>query len=120
MPFAGYEDFDACVVDQRRKGHSEESARKICGALQAESETRGYTMDRDAPPLVSRSDALHVRAVRDESRSIEVVASSDAIDSYGEIVEQKWDLSRYEQNPVVLYAHDKSELPIGRASNLRV
>lgn len=37
-PFAGYEDFEACVVDQRRQGASEQAARKICGALQSKSE----------------------------------------------------------------------------------
>jgi len=38
MPFAGYENFEACVLDQTKKGHSEESARRICGKLQAEAE----------------------------------------------------------------------------------
>ncbi len=37
-PFAGFSDFEACVVAQTGKGHSAESARKICGALQAETE----------------------------------------------------------------------------------
>jgi len=38
MPFAGYETFDACVADQKKKGKSDESAKKICGALQAKVE----------------------------------------------------------------------------------
>lgn len=38
MPFAGFDSFDACVTAQKDKGHSEESARRICGALQAEAE----------------------------------------------------------------------------------
>lgn len=38
MPFAGYENFAACVADQKRKGKSDESAHKICGALQAKVE----------------------------------------------------------------------------------
>lgn len=42
LPFAGYEDFDACVTDQQSKGHDEESARRICGALQSQVEA-----DRD-------------------------------------------------------------------------
>jgi PBSX family phage portal protein len=37
-PFAGYETFDACVLDQQANGHSEEAARRICGALQADAE----------------------------------------------------------------------------------
>jgi phage gp29-like protein len=39
LPFAGYADFDACVLDQKKKGHDDESARRICGALQEQAET---------------------------------------------------------------------------------
>ncbi|HUS95765.1 MAG TPA: hypothetical protein VMX97_03385, partial [Hyphomicrobiaceae bacterium] len=38
MPFAGYKNFDACLLEQVKKGHDQESARKICGKLQAETE----------------------------------------------------------------------------------
>ena len=37
-PFAHWESFSACVVDQRSLGHSEESAKKICGAIQDRAE----------------------------------------------------------------------------------
>lgn len=37
-PFAGFETFEACVTAQRKRGESEESARAICGALQAAEE----------------------------------------------------------------------------------
>lgn len=37
-PFAGFENFGACVAAQRANGHDEESARRICGALQARVE----------------------------------------------------------------------------------
>lgn len=37
-PFASFANFDACVAEQKRNGHSEESARKICGSLQAAHE----------------------------------------------------------------------------------
>jgi hypothetical protein len=40
MPFAGYSNFDACVADQTKRGKSDESARKICGALQARAENK--------------------------------------------------------------------------------
>lgn len=32
-PFAGFKDFDACVAAQKKKGHGNEAARRICGAL---------------------------------------------------------------------------------------
>lgn len=34
-PFAGFKDFGACVIAQRKKGKSKSSANKICGSLQA-------------------------------------------------------------------------------------
>src|SRR3990172_1937952 len=38
MPFGGYADFNACVADQIKKGHSKESAKKICGSIKAKVE----------------------------------------------------------------------------------
>jgi len=35
-PFAGFEDFGACVASMRAQGHDDESARAICGRLQAD------------------------------------------------------------------------------------
>jgi hypothetical protein len=34
MPIGQYPNWNACMVDQQRKGHSEESARKMCGFLE--------------------------------------------------------------------------------------
>lgn len=39
-PFAGYKDFNACLLDQKKKGKSKESAEKICGKLKAEHEKK--------------------------------------------------------------------------------
>ena len=58
---------------------------------------------------------LHLRAVRQESRECDFVASTDAIDSYGEVVDQSWNLERFRANPVILFAHNSRELPIGQA-----
>ena len=37
MPVGPYPTFDACVAAQRREGHSDESARKICGAIERDA-----------------------------------------------------------------------------------
>lgn len=61
-----------------------------------------------------------------QTRSVDVVASTPAVDSYGRVVLQDWDLSRYAANPVVLWNHgmswgsDDATLPIGYAENVRV
>ncbi len=53
---------------------------------------------------------------------MDAVASTEALDSYGEIVRANWDLKRFLANPVILWAHNRSEdrLPVGHAKNVRV
>lgn len=72
----------------------------------------------DPTPGDSQLRAASVRAVNKKARTIEVVASTETVDSHGTILLQDWDLARFERNPVVLWAHnqgDDVELPIGRA-----
>jgi HK97 family phage prohead protease len=78
--------------------------------------------DDGDPDAELRSSGLHVRAgsVKRETRTASFVASSDAIDSYDEIVEQQWDLKRFKSNPIVLYAHNSRELPIGKAVDCKM
>lgn len=64
--------------------------------------------------------SLEVRAVRAEAREADFVCSTDSIDSHGTRLRQDWDLKRYLANPVVLFAHESRELPIGQAKNVRV
>lgn len=54
-------------------------------------------------------------------RVLDVVASTDTVDSYGDSIDQgSWQLARYAANPVVLYGHATRDLPIGTAENVRV
>lgn len=67
-------------------------------------------------PLVRRSFVVECdseKAYDPETRTWNVVASTDAIDSYDEIVDQSWDLSRYKTNPVILWSHRSGEPPLG-------
>lgn len=70
--------------------------------------------------IVYRQDGLHIRGLREESREADFVASTDTIDSWDEIVEQKWRLDRYLKNPVALYAHNSRDLPIGQATRVEM
>jgi HK97 family phage prohead protease len=76
--------------------------------------------DASEDGLVCRS--LVVRAIREGDREVDVVASTDDVDSYGDVVEQTWNLDRYNANPVVLYNHSRygDTLPIGTARNVGV
>lgn len=63
---------------------------------------------------------LSVREIREDKREVDFVCSTERLDSWGTILEQDWDLKRYKANPVVLYAHNSRELPIGQARMVRV
>jgi HK97 family phage prohead protease len=74
--------------------------------------------------------ALETRAVDSEARAIDVIASTDAEDGHGTVVEQSWDLKRFKANPVVLFEHGyaggflggkaEEKVPIARAEKVRV
>jgi HK97 family phage prohead protease len=75
---------------------------------------------RTATAHLHRPDDLHVRALHQAERAVDVVMSTDAEDMHGEIVEQVWDTRAYERNPVLLLGHDSRSLPIGRVEHVRV
>lgn len=63
---------------------------------------------------------LCVRSINEKAREATFVASTEAVDSYGEIVAQNWDLTRYLRNPVVLFAHKSRELAIGQSIDVGI
>lgn len=62
-PFGKWEDFEACVADFTRQGKDEESARKICGALQARLGKGNFSWVGDIQPgdkhNLIRGKAIH-------------------------------------------------------------
>ena len=70
-------------------------------------------LKEDEDSLVLRTAQVKVRESADGARVIDIIASTADEDSYGEIVEQKWDLTRFQSNPVILWAHKSNEMPIG-------
>lgn len=60
--------------------------------------------------------AAETKAIDLEARTVTFVASTDAIDRVGDSVKQDgWQLDRFRKNPVILFAHDYDEPPVGRA-----
>tara|TARA_A200000159_G_scaffold149412_1_gene157918 strand:+ start:264 stop:1067 length:804 start_codon:yes stop_codon:yes gene_type:complete len=50
-----------------------------------------------------------------QDKPIKFVASTASPDRYGDVVDQKgWDLRAYNRNPVVLFNHNPSQMPIGK------
>lgn len=61
-----------------------------------------------------------IKSLDEEARTVEVVASTEAVDAFGDVIEQDWDLSRFLANPIVLFGHDMKSMPIGHASDVMV
>jgi hypothetical protein len=80
--------------------------------------------------VIYRTFGLETRAesLDDEKRSVRMIASTNSVDSYGDIVEQHWDLERYNQNPVVLFNHNRGSwnetpadlIPVGHSLSTEV
>ena len=66
-----------------------------------------------------RARALQLRNVDEAARTATFIASTSSLDSYDEVLDQTtWRLDRYRANPVVLFAHNDRELPIGRTESI--
>ena len=50
----------------------------------------------------------------EQDKPIKFVASTATPDRYNDVVAQDWDLSAYNRNPVVLFNHNPSQMPIGK------
>lgn len=56
-----------------------------------------------------------------DKRALRFTISTDAVDREQDTIAiAGWDLRNYRDNPVVLWGHDPSRLPIGRAFDLRI
>lgn len=51
---------------------------------------------------------------------VSFIASDESVDRAGDIVRQNWVLDNFKANPTILWGHDASIPPIGRAHNVRV
>ena len=56
----------------------------------------------------------------EESRTLRFTISTNRVDRHGDTVNPDgWDLRAFKKNPVVLFAHDHTSLPVARASNIK-
>lgn len=52
MPMGPYKDFSTCLIAQRKKGHSEDIAAKICGFIK--KKTEGSINEEEAEKEITR------------------------------------------------------------------
>ena len=66
------------------------------------------------------TDKLEVKASYDAKTKV-AVASTAVVDRHGESINQEgWDLKSFKSNPVMLWAHDHSEISVGNARNIHI
>lgn len=62
-----------------------------------------------------------IQSVDKETGTFEVLASTSDVDRDGEIIEAKgWNIKNFLKNPVILWAHNYNELPIGVAESVGI
>lgn len=62
---------------------------------------------------------LKALVTKTAANKYQAVATSDAVDRYGDIVEQSGiSLDNYMKNPVMLWAHDSSQLPVAKCTGI--
>jgi len=75
----------------------------------------------EAGAALRKAFVTECKAIDPETRSVDFVISTASVDRMGDtIAVDGWKLDTYRKNPVVLWAHDASMLPIGKATNIRV
>lgn len=62
-----------------------------------------------------------IKVAQDAERTLDFTISTATVDRYGDtIAVDGWKLANFRRNPVVLWGHDTSIMPVGKASNVRV
>lgn len=74
-----------------------------------------------AETQIRKAFIAEIKASGDEDRTLDFVISSASVDRMGDtIAVDGWQLANFRKNPVVLWAHDSSLMPVAKASNIRV
>lgn len=85
------------------------------------TENTGVRKQFIAEKIEVLSDDPEGKSVGEPSRRVRFTISTGSPDRHGDTVSPTgWDLKWYKQNPVVLFAHDNSTPPIGKANNIKV
>lgn len=85
----------------------------IRAARQDGRELDGAALRKDFIPECKAADI--------ESRTVDFIISTAAVDRMGDTIKvDGWRLDTFRKNPVVLWAHDSTALPIARAANVRI
>ena len=89
---------------------------RLAGGSTADTYAPPHRRDASTPPI-----AWEGKATGDVNRTFTFTISTATPDLYGDsIAVEGWKLDNYKRNPVVLWGHDGSMLPVGRATRVWV
>jgi HK97 family phage prohead protease len=75
----------------------------------------------DVEPVLRRDFVTEIRTVEGDARALDFIISTASVDRYGDTIAlDGWKLANFRKNPVVLWMHDNTMLPVGKASNVRI
>lgn len=110
-----------CMGDDVMRDEYPEQDQRAAVCYSQWGEDKQFKSRRSAPtgPMYRFTSTEPV--VTDQSRTIRFCFSDDSVDRMGDSIKADgWDYRDFLKNPVALWAHDSSQPPIGRASNLAV
>src|SRR3990167_8882835 len=85
-----------------------------------ETDAETEVLDTEEESENDETDKLEVKASYDAKTKV-AVASTAVVDRHGESINQEgWDLKSFKANPVMLWAHDHSEISVGNARNIHI
>jgi HK97 family phage prohead protease len=95
--------------------------RLIIGSKEFERRKLAELRGAGESALIRRGLETEIRAAENAERAFDFVISTQSVDRYGDTIDQAgWKLEAYRKNPVVLWMHDNTLLPVARARNIRI
>jgi HK97 family phage prohead protease len=93
----------------------------IIGSRDFERRKLQECADAGVEPVIRRDVETAIKAVEGDARALDFIISTASVDRYGDTIAlDGWKLANFRKNPVVLWMHDNSMLPVGKASNVRI
>src|SRR6185503_15155295 len=92
----------------------------IIGSREFQHRKLKEARDAGIDVVLRREFVTEVKAA-DDARTLDFTISTSDVDRYGDtIAADGWKLESYRKNPVVLWMHDNSLLPVAKAANVRI
>lgn len=97
----------------------------------ADTKTGKKWWEQKAAPATKEKEATHTKSLQtitfntssfnDEERTFVAIASTPVVDRYGDTIDQEgWDLDNFLKNPVIPWAHDYWQPPVGRVVEIGI